>query len=690
MPEACAQPGRHTTLYEVGDCASKTCREVTANGSEQCRDSSKSCCVPSEFETKSINCTDYVIELIVVKACSCGSCESSAFVKVSVKVVSARSGSPVAYAEIWLNGELLDYADDVGKLYTSVPDSIGRAVFTVKGTGTNAYLDSTKVVDIVNGMGGTISVTIRMIELSDPISIESTSESVLNLDRAQNDSSGPAALIKVPANAFYSSDGSAYTGMVSSFVTFIDPTDDSIGDAIPGVFQVVDEEGSLIDLESYGMFNLQFQDDAGNALYVDGSIEVSFPDQPAGNFTLWVLNTESGLWESINPSVISYRRKRRQTVYQADSVIGEIDMSCKPRSIIYNIDQIPQATSKCYFKVRMYKDASLSGEVMNDYAKYKVDYRVISGQTLLTLNYNFMPDYDFRKRCFDAACNKKVGYISLETYHVNVQGSEYNLIASDPLLSDNNLVYNKIQNGNTIGAVMESSDNGPFYKNSYTCAASDINQSHLRFHESSTPEIYTARLFSPGGSPLVNRKLMDTVWYPTREGLHMICLAKIKITFSISSLSAETALKFQMFSFGGSNTDIKGFLFGIREYEVDISELTQYICAEYKCSGTLEKSSKEDFTRVRIALASRSSYTCQPVGVSENIVNFSLNDHLRDSSYLSRTKNAEAYAPDNYGSSWGIYEAHINGKNFEAARNKVNAECMENDGDSVHIHCQIP
>ena len=114
MPEACVQPGRDTTLYEVGDCASKTCRQVNANGTEQCRDSSKSCCIPSKIETKSVNCTDYVIELVVVKACSCGSCESTQYVYVSGNVVSAESGSPVAYAEVWLNGDLLDYADDIG------------------------------------------------------------------------------------------------------------------------------------------------------------------------------------------------------------------------------------------------------------------------------------------------------------------------------------------------------------------------------------------------------------------------------------------------------------------------------------------------------------------------------------------------------------------------------------------------
>ena len=698
LPEACVQPGRDTALYEVGDCASKTCRQVNANGSEQCRDSSKSCCIPSKFETKSINCTDYVVELIVIRACSCGSCESTQSVYISGKVVSAQFGSPVAYAEVWLNGELLDYADDSGSFYTTVPDSIGKAIFTVKDIYTNAYLDTTKIVEIANGIGGTISITIQMIELSDPITIDSTSEAVLNLHRARNDSSGSAALIKVPANAFYKSDGSAYTGMVSSIVTFIDSTDDSLRDAIPGVFQVVDEEGSLIDLESYGMFNLQFQDDAGNALYVDGSIEVSFPDQPAGNFTLWVLNSESGLWESLDPSVLAYSRKRRQVAYQADTVIGEIDMSAMQRRWI-NIDKMIRyytSGDRCYYKVRLYKDASLSEEVMNDLARYRVDYRVVSAQTLVTLYNSFMTDYHLRQSCLVAACNNKVGYISLETYHANVGGNTYKLLASRPLLSNSNLKYSVIEGGITIATVMESNINGPFYNNYYTCRATDTNQSHFRFHKISTSDIYTARFFSPGGKPFgENRKIMDTVWYPKRGSYHMICLAKIKVTFSISPLSRETALKFHVFSFGGIYPSVKGFLFGIREYEVNTSEAAQYICAEYKCSGKLDQSSNEDITRVRIAFASRSSYSCQPVAVSANIFNHSLSIQQRHPSYLIQSQNAEAYIPDDYGSGWGIYEAHTNSKDFTEARNKVNKECkkphtQQNEGASVHFHCQIP
>ena len=250
LPEACSQPGRNSTLYEVGECASKTCRQANANDSEQCRNSSKSCCIPSQFETKSINCTDYEAELIVVKACSCGSCDSLQYVYVSGKVVGAKSGSPVESAEVWLNGVLhTDYTDDTGSFYITVADSVGKAVFTIRDIYKNIYLDTTKVVEISNGVSGTISFTIQMLEMSDPVTIDSTTEAVLSLDRNQNDSSSPVALIKVPANAFYRDDGSSYMGMVSSFVTFIDPNDETIQDAIPGVFQFIDEEGSNINLE---------------------------------------------------------------------------------------------------------------------------------------------------------------------------------------------------------------------------------------------------------------------------------------------------------------------------------------------------------------------------------------------------------------------------------------------------------
>ena len=691
LPDACAQSGRSSTLYEVGDCASKSCRSANTKVDEQCSDNSKSCCIPSQFESKFVNCTGYVVELVVIKACSCGSCDTTTSVQVSGKVISARSGSPVQYAEVWLNGDLETSTSYTGSFYITVSDSIDKAVFTIKDTYSNTYIDTTKVVGISNGMGGTISVIIQMIALSDPVYIDSTTEAVLGLGSPNDESSSPVAQLKVPANSFYRSDGSMYTGTVSSVVTFIDPTDDNTQDAIPGVFQFIDEEGSTIDLESKGIFNLQFQDEAGNDLFVDGVIEVSFPDQAAGNFTLWKLNTVTGLWEALTPSVQASTRKRRQ----ADYVIGKIDMSTVSRRIMLNIDKILRYTqgSYCYLKSRLYKDESLSEEVMNDNTNYKNALRLVSKRTLITLRGAFrsMPSWQLRNSCFLVPCNNKVAYISLTTYqsYSYLADYTYRIKAAQPYPPDLDLNYGLVVDNTTIGIVMVASESGPFYKNRNKCRVSD---NHLRFHKLWTPDIYTAQYFSAGGLPIGdNRDLMDKVWYPKRGPLYMMCVIKMKVTFETTSITPYTSVRFHVFSFGGVLMQVKDFLFGIREYEIGASETSQYICAEYKCSGKLEQSDEEDYTRVKIRVVSPVYYRCQIQEISENIESFSVDD-LNQPSTGTGTAYFDAYMPDSYGSGWGAYEAHTSTKDFETARNKVSEECMESydqtvQGAAVHLYC---
>ena len=125
--------------------------------------------------------------MIVVKACACGACNAPS-VKISGKVVSSELGSMIKYAEIWLNGEFDTYASGSGKFYSSLTDSVDRVVITVKDTYLKKYLETTKVIRIANGVIGAISVTIRMLEKSEPVLIEATLNSVLSMKTTKNDS----------------------------------------------------------------------------------------------------------------------------------------------------------------------------------------------------------------------------------------------------------------------------------------------------------------------------------------------------------------------------------------------------------------------------------------------------------------------------------------------------------------------
>ena len=542
LPDSCLQPGRNSTLYEVGDCANKPCRRVSDNGDEKCSDSSNTCCIPSQFETKSINCSDQIVKLTVVKACSCGSCNTtwSDTVHVSGKVIVAKTGLPVHHAEVWLNGGFETNMSETGNFNISVVNTIGRAVLNIRYTYNNTYLDTTKVVEIANGMGGNIYVTIQMLKIADPVTIDSATETVLSLNTSQNDLSTPAILIKVPANSFYKSDGSAYTGNVSSFATFIDPTDDNIRDAIPGVFQSIDEEGSSVDLESKGMFNLQFQTNTGENLYVDGIIEVRFPDQDAGNFTLWKLNTASGLWETLSPSVQGNSRKRRQ----AYNIIGGIGMERLVRYSIINVDMYVQDMfqpneQRCFFKARVYKDSSLSEELLSYEARYTLDFWRIIGRRYLRYYGTPKTVWELMGLCLGVPCGDYVGYISLYSYHLC---DDQKIIAAHPMTTHNTLTTVIIGNGNFIGVSMTRSNNGPFYLSKSSCMYSDKWQSHFPFYVHTMPKptptqsISTTSVALQSLIPLNGLKVMSAFSCSSMLSIEQVLNVKLPIFIGIATL----------------------------------------------------------------------------------------------------------------------------------------------------------
>ena len=702
LPSNCVQPGKGSTLYEVGDCMSKTCRQEDANETRQCSDSSKSCCVPSRFETKSINCSDYELQLIIVKACACGTCNEPS-IQISGKVLSAKSGSTIQYAEVWLNGEFETFTSGSGSFYASLTKSVDKAVVTVKDT-YNKYLETTKVIRIASGMGGAISVTIQMLEKSNPVIIDPTIDSVLTMETTKNASAGPVSLLDIPADSFYRSDGTKFSGMVTSTVTFIDPTDDNVKDAVPGVFQFIDEEGTTMDLASKGLFNLQFEDENGESLYIDGIIQVRFPENYDSNFTLWKLNKASGVWEPLTPSIQTNKRKRRQSVY----TIGEIDMAKVEFTNWFNIDKVVDTSDNvCYFKTRIYKDKDLSEEkTYSDYGYYEMELRRVQDNTLETYWGDF-PHYT----CFAAPCENYIGYVKLFKYSY-ILSNYLDFIAAEPLMTRDPLTYTLVEEESTIGIIMQSSEFGPFYTDEAVCEASEIDKSHLRFRIPASPEFFTAQEVSPTptrdlrpNSPEF-KEMQKKAWYPNRKSVFSACFIKFKVDVQMSD-STDSTLKFYVLSFGlqGLLSEVWHFLFGIREFEVDIASGSGFYCIEYKCSGTLEDTEMIDYTRVRIALLSSTPYRCQIQELKDSLIDYPFGEYGKRNSYLSRAlgnyrDNVDIYAPTDYGGSYGVHDFTTDNQNDpesgrELARQKGYEECMgshdvHDGGAAVQISCQVP
>lgn len=117
-------------------------------------------------------------------------------------------------------------------------------------------------------------------------------------------SNGGATII-FPTNAFVTSTGTAYTGVVSVYSRWIDPTAANLPFVIPGDLRGVSTTGVENILETYGMVGAELTDASGNVLKIatGKTATVSFPipaslsaTAPA-SIVLWHFDEASARWK---------------------------------------------------------------------------------------------------------------------------------------------------------------------------------------------------------------------------------------------------------------------------------------------------------------------------------------------------------------------------------------------------------
>jgi hypothetical protein len=117
-------------------------------------------------------------------------------------------------------------------------------------------------------------------------------------------SNGGATII-FPANAFVTSTGAAYTGTVSVYSRWIDPTAANLPFVIPGDLRGISTTGVENILETYGMVGAELADASGNVLKIatGKTATVSFPIPASlsaaapASIVLWHFDDASARWK---------------------------------------------------------------------------------------------------------------------------------------------------------------------------------------------------------------------------------------------------------------------------------------------------------------------------------------------------------------------------------------------------------
>jgi len=117
-------------------------------------------------------------------------------------------------------------------------------------------------------------------------------------------STDDGATISFSDNSISYQNGGDYSGIVDVYATWLDPTDRSLVERMPGDLRAFDTEGDQVQLATYGMLGIELQSQSGEELNIKNgetaSLEFPIPDELLANapstIPLWHFDEATGYW----------------------------------------------------------------------------------------------------------------------------------------------------------------------------------------------------------------------------------------------------------------------------------------------------------------------------------------------------------------------------------------------------------
>ncbi|MEM9918310.1 MAG: hypothetical protein AAF990_09465 [Bacteroidota bacterium] len=140
----------------------------------------------------------------------------------------------------------------------------------------------------------TVRTEIKLIERISSGSFASADGGSIQLDNGSS--------VDFQAGGFVDASGNPYTGNVTIYAHPLDPTDDDIAEYMPGDMTARDAQGEEQLLESFGMVNVEIEDENGQALQINkpATLKVAVPASLSSNapaeIPLWYFDEVEGLW----------------------------------------------------------------------------------------------------------------------------------------------------------------------------------------------------------------------------------------------------------------------------------------------------------------------------------------------------------------------------------------------------------
>ncbi|XP_002738542.1 cartilage intermediate layer protein 1-like [Saccoglossus kowalevskii] len=589
-----------SSRYDIGICSRSPCSgDLVA---QECTDSKRYCCVESNSEKRQLQCSSFNISIIVTTECNCGECYNP-IRSVRGRVIAADTREPIKYGKIYLGSEFLRQTSRSGEFEFEVPAGRKRLTITIRDI-YDEYADATKVFTI--SQESQIYRVILLQRLAPTVSFNSSESFTVPLT-AEN-----AVEIDIPAMSLRTVNGSVYTANASASITFVDPKDPQAVDIIQSDLSTRDVEGNLRSLQTYGMLSINFEDETGNTLYIDGNIQVYY-DLDILNISvtennlpkMWYLEENTGEWvETGSMRVAGERRRKRDTNQQI--IVGDIEVNTQQfGKAIINVDYLAPLDEICFLKVKVY-------DTLNTPIKNAEVNAITNEQGQLSVFEEVYTDAN------GAACPRVMCHADINRYLINVRArfEEEVLLPQDPNTAPSTVhprswptdliaTYLTSAEWDSSGFISFSGlkqshlDNGPlhpsrcFSVDCYTeakwrCSNSAINDSHVIFKKEDHPvnndKIITHYTKHYEFSPTYYEEARDKCsWYPYESDRRKrTCFMKILVT-------GQTENRFQVTS--SSSADFGCGEYGFRAASTSsIIDEKAALCMEFKCSDYVRES----------------------------------------------------------------------------------------------------
>ncbi|XP_062412851.1 cartilage intermediate layer protein 1 [Sardina pilchardus] len=692
LPFDCVQPDTNSKFYDAGRCPYNKC-VGNLDYDMRCSDAGGFCCSVKTMETRQINCGRYTLPIKIVTECACQSCVEPK-VLVRGRVVAADDNEPLRFGHILMGKERVGTTGFQGGFTLQVSPGVQRLVVNFVDP-TEKFIDTVKVF-IFDKKGGSVYHDVKVMRKVEPIDINAGETNTIYLGEMKGED--PIGQIVIPPNSFHKNTGEVYEGTVKASVTFIDPRNITTAAAAPGDLNFVDDEGDTLPLRTYGMFSVDFRDEANQEVLGAGAVQVLLDTQHVKmqehipTMKLWSLNPDTGIWEEesnfhYEKAAGNGRSKREERTF----LIG--NMEIRERRL-FNLD-VPE-NRRCFVKVRAY---------MSD--KF-LPHEQLKGVVISLINLEPKPGFSSNPRAwgrFDSVITGQNGAclpafcdaITPDAYTAYVTaimgGEELEAAPSTPKMNPNiigvsqpyldKLDYQR--SDHTDPALKKTAfrinlakpdpnnvdeTNGPIYpyQSMIACENAPVDANHFRFFRVEKDKYeYNVVPFEENDLTTWTGDYMS--WWPNPQEFRA-CFIKVKI-------HGATEVMVRSKNMGGTHPQTTGQLYGIRDIRStrDMSSAnTSAACLEFKCSGMLFDQATVDRSLISVLPQANCRRT--------NVNNL-LQEYLIKHPPAAQSNESHAFsmlAPvDPLGHNYGIYT--VTDQNPRVAKEIAIGRCFDGTSD---------